>query len=90
MLLALPVSFYFFGFLLIQLGKLMARPIFHSQQLIKLGVNGLRVAMFRALDEESHHPYRHSCQAVPPECLGTENQPSQGVDSDDHKGQRMS
>ena len=90
MLLALAVSFYFLGLLLIQLGELIVRSTFRPQQLIKLGVDGLRVAMFCALDEESHHPCGHSRYAVPSECFGTYSHPSRGIDSNDHKGQRMS
>ena len=63
--LAHTVALYLFRLFLIQDGKLITCVAFCTQQFVELGVNGLGVAMFGALDKQGHHPGCHGGEALP-------------------------
>ncbi len=77
------------GLLAIELGEFIPCPAFRSQQLVKLGVDGLRIAMLGALNDEGHQPCRDRRHGMPIEAGRTDRQPSDHIDEDDYKGGGM-
>ena len=78
-----------FRLLVIELGELIPRPTFHSQQLVQLGMDGLGIAMLGALDNKGHQPRCDSRHRRPIEAGWTDRQPGSDVDEYDHEGGRM-
>src|SRR3954463_15336751 len=81
----LTEALYLLGLLLIQLGRLVARPMLCMQQLIELTLQGLRVAMLRTLDDERHGPGRQGRGAVPVEAFAVEQNPEESIAQEKHE-----
>ena len=75
--------------LIIELGQLTSGCSLDSQQLVELRVNGLRVTMFRPLNEQRHQPRGDGCHRLPVKTLWIENQPGADVAGQDEEGSRM-
>ena len=69
-----------FGLLVVQRRQTFFRPALRPQQFVELGVNGLRVAMFRPLDEERHQQRRDARSSLPVEGFPVEDHPQRRVD----------
>src|SRR5207249_3297959 len=62
-------------FLLIDAREPIARTSLRFKQLVELGVNGLRVAVLAALNEQRHAPRREQRNAVPVQRIAVEYEP---------------
>src|SRR6185312_12109118 len=86
----IPSTGYVLGLFFVDPRHGIARSGLSMEQFVELGLNGLSVTMFSALDQEGHEPNSHGRHAVPIERIAIMKEPSKAERRDDHKGQRMS
>src|SRR5262245_29722505 len=87
LLLFAPMPLDRFRFLLVNLRQLVARLPLRPQKLVQLRLNGLGIAMLRALDEKRHEPRRQGREPVPIDV--PERGPGEAVERNDHEGKRL-
>jgi hypothetical protein len=63
----------------VDMGKCVSRAGLGMQQLIQLRLDGLRVTMLRALDEQSHEPSGHRRNGMPVEGFALEGKPCDAI-----------
>src|SRR5689334_23126031 len=77
--LSLPQLLDLLGFPFINLGERVTCVLVCMQQFIELGVDRLRIAVLRSLDQQGHEPRGHRRNAVPIETFTIEQEPEHGV-----------
>src|SRR6187401_3604984 len=75
----LPAFLDFLGLLFIQAGEFVARFAHHMQHLVELGMDSLRVAVLRALNDQRHEPSRQRGTGVPLESFRCVQPPKRAV-----------
>jgi hypothetical protein len=71
----IPMSLNLLRLLIIDLGKVGSCAVLHSQQLVELGLDSLRIAMLGALNEKRHAKRNERDCAVKVERLPIEGYP---------------
>jgi hypothetical protein len=81
--------FDLFRFSVVYVRQGVARAIFRPKKLVELGVNGLRITVLCALNEERHAPRRECGDRVPVQCVRLEEEPAHRVCNKDEECRRM-
>jgi hypothetical protein len=71
-----------FGLFLVELGQVVTGAPLGMKQLVQLGVDGLRVSMLGALDDQRHEPRGEHRNAVPTKGIAVEPPPQQAIKRD--------
>jgi hypothetical protein len=75
-------------FFLIQAGEFVARLAHYMEHFVELGMDSLRVAMLRALNDQGHEPSRHGRPRVPLEGFGLVQPPKRAIAEEDQERER--
>src|SRR5688572_4610928 len=77
------------GFPLIELGEFIARSAMHPQQLVKLRLEGLIVAVYHALENQRHEPGGQRGNSVPVQRVALKEKPEDRINGDDPERRRV-
>src|SRR5262249_18712497 len=78
-----------FRFLVVQVSELRLCRRMATQKLIELGVDGLRVAIGRSLDEQGDQERGDGRNGMPVESIGVHPPPEEGIADNNAKRSRM-